>query len=283
VNENPSVVAIEDPKFIQSTKFRIASRFIGRRGAEVLRNGVEASRYHAHKSLTHDGRANTEKIKRFHNFHRGERCVIIGNGPSLKNTDMSLLKNIPTFGLNRIYLMFEELGFNTTYLAVVNNYVMEQCASDFQSIGVPAFSSLRNRSIIDPAPNFTYVRTLEKPQFSKRLSRGAWEGMTVTYFAMQLAYHMGFERVILVGVDHKFAVDGKPNQLVESTGADHSHFDPKYFGRGFKWQLPDLEKSEFAYRLAHQSYKEAGRSIVDATVDGALNVFPKVDLATELA
>ena len=43
--------------------------------------------------------------------HRGERCFILGNGPSLKRTDLSKLRNETTFGLNRIYLAFPEMGF----------------------------------------------------------------------------------------------------------------------------------------------------------------------------
>lgn len=93
---------------------------------------------------------------------------------------------------------------------------------------------------------------------------------------------MGFSDVILIGVDHKFAVSGPAHQIVESAGPDASHFDPNYFGKGFKWQLPDLETSELAYRLARQNFEEAGRRIVDSTVDGALETFPKMSLADAL-
>jgi len=42
--------------------------------------------------------------------HRGERCFIIGNGPSLRNTDLSCLRNEYTFGMNRIYLISRKSG-----------------------------------------------------------------------------------------------------------------------------------------------------------------------------
>jgi hypothetical protein len=88
---------------------------------------------------------------------------------------------------------------------------------------------------------------------------------------------MGFEEVILVGVDHNFTTKGTPNTTITSTGDDPNHFSPAYFGKGFRWQLPDLEGSERAYHLAHQAYQQAGRRVVDATVGGKLTVFPKVD------
>ena len=99
----------------------------------------------------------------------------------------------------------------------------------------------------------------------------------MTNVCLQLAFHMGFEKAILIGVDHSFAAKGKPNTTVVSDGDDQSHFDPRYFGKGFRWQLPDLDTSEQGYWMARQAYESAGRSAVDATVGGHLQVFPKVD------
>ena len=104
-----------------------------------------------------------------------------------------------------------------------------------------------------------------------------WEGATVTYVALQLAFHMGFSQVILIGVDHDFASKGEANKTVVSQGDDLNHFSPKYFGKGFRWQLPDLETSEIAYTMAREAYALAGREVIDATVGGKLTVFPKVD------
>ncbi len=87
---------------------------------------------------------------------------------------------------------------------------------------------------------------------------------------------MGFEEVILIGVDHSFASKGRPNETVVSAGDDPNHFSPNYFDRGFRWQLPDLEASERAYRMAKEAYERHGRRILDATLGGKLEVFPKV-------
>ena len=75
---------------------------------------------------------------------------------------------------------------------------------------------------------------------------------------MQLAFHLGFSEVVLIGVDHSFADKGPANKLVTASGADANHFDPNYFGVGVKWQLPDLEVSEAAYRLARDAFRRAG-------------------------
>ena len=61
-----------------------------------------------------------------------------------------------------------------------------------------------------------------------------------------------------------------------SDGPDPNHFSGDYFGKGFRWNLPDLETSEMAYRMAREYFEKAGRKIVDATIGGKLTVFPKV-------
>lgn len=39
------------------------------------------------------------------------RCFIIGNGPSLNDTDLSKLRHEVTFGVNGIFLKFNDMGF----------------------------------------------------------------------------------------------------------------------------------------------------------------------------
>lgn len=224
-------------------------------------------------------RENRRRLETYRNAHHGERCFIIGNGPSLRQTDLSRLKGEFTFGLNRIYLMFPELGFTTSCLVVINDLVLEQSASEIVKLTLPKFLTWRARGWFRQDRQVMYLDTdfTGRENFSGEATRRLFEGFTVTYAAMQLAFFMGFQEVILVGVDHNYVTSGTPNQAVISPGDDPNHFSPNYFGKGFKWQLPDLEGSERAYVLAREAYTRAGRRIVDATVGGKLTVFPKED------
>ena len=84
-------------------------------------------------------RESIQRIKAFKDIHKGKRVFIIGNGPSLKRTDLSKLKNEFTFGMNRIYLLFPELGFATTYFVSINDLVIEQCADEIAALSIPKF------------------------------------------------------------------------------------------------------------------------------------------------
>jgi len=227
---------------------------------------------------TSTGRENTRSLSLCRGQHKGERCFILGNGPSLRQTDLSRLRGEFTFGLNRIYLLFPELGFATTYLVTVNQLVIDQCAAELAAVPAQKFFPWTTRRYFSSAFDTVYIRThCARPHFSVDASQLIWSGATVTFVAMQLAYHMGFDEVVLLGVDHSFTTQGKPHAEVISEGDDLNHFAPYYFGKGFKWQLPDLETSEIAYRMAKQAFEADGRKIVDATIGGKLTIFPKVE------
>jgi hypothetical protein len=222
--------------------------------------------------------ASRKRLRGYRDAHAGGRCFIIGNGPSLRQTDLSRLRGDFTFGLNRIYLLFPELGFTSTFLVSVNELVLEQCAAEIKTLDLPKFITWRARRWFADDPRTVFIDTdyTGPENFSPNAAGRLFEGFTVTYVALQLAFYMGFTQVILVGVDHNFVTTGQANSTVTSAGDDPNHFAPNYFGKGFRWQLPDLEGSERSYRLARAVYEQAGRKVLDATVGGKLKVFPKV-------
>ena len=146
---------------------------------------------------------------------------------------------------------------------------------------MPKFVTTRAMKYLTPADSLYFLyATYTGPIFQKDIRKRMWEGATVTYMAMQTAYYLGFSQVILIGVDHNFATKGKPNETVVSQGDDPNHFNAGYFGKGFRWQLPDLDTSERAYTMAREAYSRDGREIIDATVGGKLQVYHKVDYNT---
>lgn len=227
-------------------------------------------------------RESIRRLAALKDIHKGKRAFVIGNGPSLKQTDLSKLKNEITFGMNRIYLAFPDWGFTTTYLCVTNDLVVEQFVDDINVLTIPKFIAWRSHRhfhselLITQLPIFVYT-TYTGPKFSTDVRGRVWEGATVTNLALQLAFHMGIEKAILIGVDHNFTSKGEANKTVVSEGDDPNHFMPNYFGKGVRWQLPDLDTSEIGYALAREAYRKAGREVVDATVGGKLTIFPKVD------
>ena len=226
----------------------------------------------------------SKKLLKFKGIHKGEDCFIIGNGPSLNTMDLRPLKNYHTFGLNKIYLMFDKIDLNLSYHVAVNPLVIEQGAKEFENLSCPSFLSYRpSKNLIKNLKNVYYILTITEDAytFSDNIIQTIYEGYTVTYVAMQIAYYMGFANVYLIGVDHNFTCTGTPNDEQIMEGSDTNHFHPDYFS-GKAWNLPDLEASELSYMLARFFYTRNGKKIHDATRDGKLNVFPKISFEQAL-
>lgn len=241
----------------------------------ALLQTLHDSRVSAAYRIAPSGRRSRGILAELENRHEGERCFVIGNGPSLNLQDLSRLRREFTFALNRGYLLTPRMGAVPTFLVAVNRLVVDQFAEELAAtpcttfVAWPPHQGLHGSDVV-------YVRSRAKPGFSTDpVADGIWEGATVTFVALQLAYFMGFREVILIGVDHQFATRGTPHELVRSEGADHNHFDPDYFGPGIRWQLPDLVTSEHAYRLARTAFERAGRRIVNATQGGLLETFER--------
>lgn len=222
---------------------------------------------------------NKERLETWRNRFEGQRCFVVGNGPSLRKTDLSKLDGYFTIGMNRIYLAFEDYQFSSSCLVSVNDLVLEQCHAEMQALDLPKFISWRARKYFKADPDTLFLDTAYTlpEDFNGDATGRLFEGFTVTYVSLQLAYFMGFSEAILIGVDHSFATKGPANTVVTSQGEDPNHFNTNYFGKGFKWQLPDLEGSERAYQMAREAFEADGRQILDATVGGKLTIFPKVD------
>lgn len=235
-----------------------------------------------HSNFSKNNRA---RLNAYRDRHRGERCVLIANGPSLSKIDLSKVAGERSISMNRAYLLYDTWGFTPTYFVCVNELVLEQFASDIGTLPMPSFLNYGRRNLFSDEDTRMYLR-LElslRDKFSADITKPVSSGGTVTFASLQLAYFMGFQTVILVGLDHNFAEKGIPNTTaVRQSDMDESHCHPDYFPKGSKWQLPDLYRCELAYALARQAFEREGRQILDATIGGKCEVFPKVELSRVL-
>jgi len=217
------------------------------------------------------------RLEAFQGLHRGERCFILGNGPSLAVTDLEPLRKEFTFGLNRVFVGLGRMGFRPTYYVSIDELVARQSADEITRLPMPKFVNWALRDRFDPGDGVLWLHETFRPHFSVDLCKGLWGGSTATYAALQVAYYMGFSQVLLVGVDHSYTQAGTPHETVVSRGNDPDHFHPDYYPSGFRWHRPDVRTAEAAYRMAKKAYECGGREILDATVGGKLSVFRKVD------
>lgn len=204
-----------------------------------------------------------------YDHHKGETCVIACNGPSLRNVPLAYLQDNVTFGLNKCHLLE---GFVPDYFVCVNPLVIEQLPQ-----GVLEAPYWKFMTILSIHPQSWTLRSMRAPMFSYDPLAFVYEGHTVTFVALQLAFFMGFSKVVMVGLDHKYEFVGLPNEQQTYQGDDVNHFHSDYF-KGQQWHTPDLARSEEAYEMARRSFMDVGRIIVNATPNTALKVFPTIEV-----
>ena len=229
-----------------------------------------------------------KRLLPFKNKHKGERCFIIGNGPSLRAEDLDKLKNEVTFASNKIYLMFDKTEWRPNYYVITDTEVLESNQNEInRTIKCPIFFSLNSLTDFN---SFTIKNGL----FYQSLGNSLWFppdnrsilfsnegfiiywGATVTYECIQIASFMGFKEMYLLGMDHNF------NTVVTDAGELRmnakviNHFEKRYSDtKVFKPQFIDTVNA--AFRSAEKYSRENGFRIFNATRGGKLEIFERVD------
>lgn len=246
-------------------------------------------------ALDHESTALIESLR---DRHRGETVVVIGNGPSLNDTDLGLLTGVATIGVNGIFYAQDRLPEPLTYYVVEDTSVFRENTAAIKAFecGCKLFPTLYRPAFrgdeIDRARvgffrmNMGFygrgTRTLCLPRFSTDAVQRLYCGQSVTIINLQLAWWMGFSRVVLIGMDFSYTIPpdaDREGNLIRSNSDDVNHFHPDYFGKGKTWKDPKLDRVLANYALAREMFAADGREIVNATVGGRLELFRRMPLA----
>ncbi len=233
-----------------------------------------------------------KELESFHNAFLGERCFIIGNGPSLNKHDLSLIQDEYTFGVNSFYYKTRETGFRPFFYVVEDSSVMKENIEEIKNYHAPfKFFPTIYKSLHPKDPNTFFFKMnrgfYEKsspnyvvPRFSTDATKELFCGQSVTYINLQLAFFMGFTEVYLIGMDFDYVIPKshkRTGDVLLSDTDDPNHFHKDYFGKGKTWKDPKLERVALNYKMAKLVYESVGRNVYNATVGGKLEVFDRVD------
>lgn len=228
-------------------------------------------------SLNEWNKKNRDRLLLYQNIHKGKRCFILANGPSLGKVNFSFLKNEITIGMNKVYLLEKEFGFIPTYMACIDEEnQIAQSFEDYDKIDIPCFFGYGSRRYFSKKDNQMFILCSTKTKFNKNILHSFGNGASVCFTCIQIAYFMGFSEVYLIGKDHSFKFE-RGKKRVESLGSDNNHFSQNYYKTGQKWDIPNYKVEEHAYALSRYVFEKSGRLIKDATIGGNLNVFEKVN------
>jgi hypothetical protein len=225
------------------------------------------------------------KLGPYQNRHQGERCFIIGNGPSLTIPDLEKLKSEFTFAANKIYMAFDRTDWRPSYYVLEDDHMIRQHLDEIRRLkGFVKFVSGDWEHVwgADRETIFYPREMLSRedfPAFSDNPYTFVYCGYMVTYISLQLAFFMGFKNVFLLGVDFSYRLTSQSSNTV-TYGNDYpkDHFIPDYFKPGESLHVPQVDRARQAMMCAREFYEARGRKIWNATRGGKLEVFERISL-----
>jgi len=239
-----------------------------------------------------------ENIKRWANLKgrfEGQRVFVIGNGPSLNKTPLYLLKNEYTAGFNRFNLMFERNGWIPKFYMITDDLVVRDMAKDVNNDVLPYVeygifpdihpSNINFQKYINKRENVLWIKT-DNPGFNTELPK-CGINYTVVNACLQVMAYFGFKEIYLLGVDASISFtahksDTTNTRDLTSKEDDPNHFDPRYFGKGRKFHYQPMSEIVDKFKDAKVFLEGLGIKIVNAGVNGQLEVFTRESLESVL-
>lgn len=221
-----------------------------------------------------------DRLSQYKGIHRGERCFIIGNGPSLRIEDLDVLEKHREicFGLNLIHMAYRNTKWRPNYICVSDTLIIKKNVEKIiRNNNCPLF-------IADPFLRFNGDERIDEKilpfrksypneannfecSFSMNIIEGICNTDSVAYYALQIAVYMGFEEIYLLGMDNNnwaFHFDG--GYLAESD----------IIRENFNEAMESRIVSQ-AFQKAEEVAEQYGFKIYNATRGGSLEVHERVD------
>lgn len=243
------------------------------------------------------------------NQYLGQRCFIVGNGPSIKDQDLTRLKNEETFVVNTFWnhLQYQTINPKNYVLVDAEFFPTDEKPHNFWSLDL-----VNKKEILKSCPtrlffningkNFVEKNELfpdnplhhlffdglfdERLKFNLDINGPVPTPKNVIIAALMCAIYMGFEEIYLLGCEHDFLA-----HLNYFEGFKHFHetqkYDPTNEKQAKYFALPTNSYEAFIHhtKILFQNYRllkiktartHPGVRIYNATPNSFLDVFPRV-------
>lgn len=235
------------------------------------------------------------------NSGKGKRVFLIASGSSLKRLDLSKLKNENIVCVNSSYKILDKHGIIPNYLLLEDVKTTYSLRKEINNLkGMTKLIAIHNSFCISHDSQTIYFKTNYLPDgrywdlsprpFSKQFHEISFLGGGILYLALQFIYHLGFDDVYLLGVDHGYGkafeskhinnkgksvlLDYEDIQLLKTA---YSVNDYLPFTVGQPVNILDFELLNKSFFSAKENFENDGRHIYNAGVGSNLDIFPFVD------
>lgn len=256
---------------------------------DVLRLGFILTKYRT-SLLTKPYLSENRKFK---NIHNGQRCFILGNGPSILKEDLTPLKDEICFSVSNFY-KHPLYPIIQPYYHCVPNIAPSLTESDVVSwftemhektLNATIFLGFRQKAVLHqhklfPGRNVNYLlMEAMRPVEGRRvreLSGNLINPQSVSIMCLILSLFMGFKKIYLLGIDHDHLRTGRYDYFYDRK--EMIFKDPSVTSDG-KLAVPLIDdfKATFKlwqqYILINEVAKKKGAEIINLSQGSYLDVF----------
>lgn len=258
--------------------------------------------------LNKDLRSELNRTKQLHNKHKGERCFIVGNGPSLKHHDLTQLKNESVFTVNYMmksdhfktlnsnyHLFFDPIVFgldpNIKEEKEKIDMINSTLTSNPDMTYIIPYRRRGNFMNLFPKHKFKFIYNYKTfTPYSKNVSQlhTITPGFqNVIIYAINTAMYMGFKEIYLIGVDmtgflehfeynkvnsqwgHSYTKTEEEIQLILKT-LEEKKIDNEFYLKTYGKTLEQLK-----LMFVHTTKNKV--KLLNASKHGAIDFIPRVD------
>ncbi|HCR4033774.1 TPA: sugar glycosyltransferase, partial [Morganella morganii] len=97
---------------------------------------------------------------------------------------------IPVYGIMRIINEYNDVKCRIALIEDANYRIYQK-----------KIDKAETRSFYKDNPNICFYKDTQSVGFSKDIRNGIFEGATVVYWAFQILYFLGFEKILIAGLD----------------------------------------------------------------------------------
>lgn len=255
------------------------------------------------------GKVTCSDIEKLHNSKLGEACIIVGNGPSVKMSDLDLIakSGMDSFAANRIFDILDKTEWCPTYLSVMdpgfilgieNTHTPEEYGKQIENSDIKyAFLTYLLKNKMPECEKVMYIFSPLANLFSKDImpfsedsSKYVSDLGNVTPYSIQIAYYLGYRKIYLYGMDGTYPkyldVDGKfkirENCIAHIDGMKKDSSDEtihlvakNQFQAYFLGGYADARKADKGYNMCRDFSEKNGMEIINLTHGGVVENFER--------
>ena len=234
---------------------------------------------------------NDRVLLSYKNRHQGERCFLIGNGPSLTLEDLEAIRGEISFCCNGIYRIFDRTNWRPTYYFFTDNVFESQIPMIKESFQGTFFSNNLFSGVKKADSQIVYANTITRDDYyvhGNMIDYYVSSRATVMSFMIEMAMFMGFREIYLLGVDCSNGFVGKDAHFMSGYMSKDMEVIEQRRTRnvvknGKRLSFSELgqyriDRSMIAYEKLREYADHQGVKIYNATRGGYLEAFQRVDL-----